>query len=80
MDSRAPRENDNDGKRRKWIVAYQLTALSENGLRRRYAFAPATMTNKAMLQNGYPRWRNSDFQPHCWREYDNTGSERFCFC
>jgi hypothetical protein len=21
--------------------------------------------------NGYPRWRNSGFQPHCWREYDN---------
>ncbi|MDR0485406.1 MAG: hypothetical protein LBH29_01615 [Elusimicrobiota bacterium] len=23
------------------------------------------------------RWRNSGFQPHCWREYDNTGGERF---
>jgi hypothetical protein len=23
------------------------------------------------------RWPNSGFQPHCWREYDNTGGKRF---
>jgi hypothetical protein len=35
MDSRAPRENDNDGKRQKWIAA-TLCVCAE-----RYAFAPS---------------------------------------